>query len=638
MRRARPRSSPLTPNLCALRAFLGGRPLPTSFDMTLIRTLCLGFGLIAAGLLPAAEVNLDLAGPDWAFALDPTDVGETKRYAEADPSWSGGSPHPLSGWDTVAVPHDYLTDPRYEYTGVAWYRRSFAVPADAADGRTWRLQFDSVFQRCRVWLNGLWVGKHEGGYTPFEFSVGEQLLPGRQNFLVVAVDNRVKFRALPGARSGTTANSGQYPWLNYGGILGGVRLVGHAPVWIAGQKIETSRTDAGWLVRVRVELRNDTAAPSRGEVRVQLPGIATPASARYDVAAKAAAAVIVSETVPVAAVQTWDLASPTTYESRVTLAASSGAASNASTHAATFGFRTIEIKHAEFQLNGRAIRWAGANRARGHPVHGGIDPDALVAQDLTLMKNAGLVFARIQHTAPGRNLLEWADRHGLLVVLEVGMWGYVSADQASPELRHQFQAEMRELIELARNHPSVVGWSLGNEYESWTPEGVAWTRDMAAFVRGLDGTRPVTFAALGTALRRIKEGEDRGEHAFDHVDYISPNLHFKPSEVPAFLDAVHARWPNKPVAITEFGLRADRVKQESERLAHFDEMLAIVAARPWICGLAYWSFNDYSSRYPGSGDDGYRRWGLVDEHRRPRALYRHVAPLLRNGLPGGAAR
>ena len=215
------------------------------------------------------------------------------------------------------------------------------------------------------------------------------------------------------------------------------------------------------------------------------------------------------------------------------------------------------------------------------------------------------------------------------IVLGAGVLGRVG----SPELREQFQAEMRELIALAQNHPSVVGWSLGNEYESWTREGIEWTRDMAAFVKGLDPTRPVTFAALGRVLREIRENGVTGEHALDHVDYISLNYYLKPEDLADYVDLVHAQWPEKPVAITEFGLRADRVDNEQARIDHLDVILAQVARRPWICGLSLWSFNDYASRYPGSGQDGYRRWGIVDEFRKPRALYEHAGQRLKRGLP-----
>ncbi|HEY0944079.1 MAG TPA: glycoside hydrolase family 2 TIM barrel-domain containing protein [Opitutaceae bacterium] len=583
----------------------------------------------------AAGTAIDLAGAGWTFTVDPTDRGESVGWSRPDPEWDGAKAHPRAGWDEVTVPHDFLTDPRYAYTGVAWYRRSFAVPADIPVGQVWRLQFATVFQRCRVWLNGEFIGAHEGGYTPFEFAVTSHMRPGRQNFLVVAVDNRVKFRALPGARSGGTPNSAQYPWLNYGGILGGVRLIAHAPVWIAGQKIETQlQTDGSAEVTVRVALRNESAAARHLTIAAELideKGGRLPVTlaGERSLAPQADGTVVLRGTVPAGAYAPWELDAPRLYRSRVVM--------DGYAHEAVFGFRSLAMRDGRFLLNGRPVRLAGANRARGHPVHGGIDPDTLVDQDLSLMKAAGLRFARLQHTAPGRNLLEWADRNGMLLILEVGMWGYIAPDQASEELRAQFRAEMRELIEFSWNHPSVVGWSLGNEYESWKPEGVAWTRDMAQFVKALDATRPVTFAALGKALRELRAETPPaapGGHAFDHVDFISANIYFRVADVVPHLDPVHARWPEKPVFITEYGLRADRVKSEQERLEHFDAMLALVRERPWICGLSYWSFNDYASRYPGTGDDGYRRWGLVDEFRRPRALYEHVKAAVARGFDG----
>ena len=595
--------------------------------------ICLLLALAGVSGIGSPNVTLDLAGQGWSIALDPTATGLGKGWHQPQAQWTGARPHPRDGWDEVTVPHDHLTDPRYAYTGVTWYRRSIAVPA--TEGRSWRLEFDAVFQRCRVWLNGKAVGSHEGGYTPFDFDVTPLLLPGRENFLVVEVDNRVKFRALPGARSGNSANSGQYPWLNYGGILGGVRLVARPPVWIARQKIEAQpQADGSARLTVKVRVQNDRPQAGQTElsaVILDATGERLPVTltGKLPVAAKATAEAVLQATVPAGTYVRWELESPRLYRCEVTLAAEGGLLHES---AAQFGFRSLEMREAKFLLNGRPVRLAGANRARGHPVHGGLDPDGAVEQDLRLMKDAGLRFARLQHTAPGKNLLEWADREGMLLILEVGMWGYLAEDVASAELRAQFQAEMRELMELAWNHPSVVGWSLGNEYESWTPEGIAWTRDMAQWVKAIDPTRPVTFAALGRELRELAKSPAGAERAFDHVDFIAANIYFPLKELPQFLDPVHTRWPGKPVLITEYGLRADRVKSEQERIDHFDAMLAHVRDRPWICGFSYWSFNDYASRYPGTGDDGFRRWGLVDEFRRPRPLYEHMRAKLRDGF------
>lgn len=573
--------------------------------------------------------SIELGG-DWNFAVDPIERGEQLGWAKPDAGWKGERPHPAAGWDAVTIPHDFLVDPRFAFTGTGWYRRSIAVPANGG-GRAWRLQFAQVSQRCRVWLNGEFVGAHEGGYTPFEFVVTSQVRPGRQNFLVVAVDNRVRFRALPGARSIAGANGQLFPWLQYGGILGGVALVETAPTYLVDQRIESRvEPEGGAEVWAQVRVRNATRESQTISLNLTV-GSDLNATRSLTLVAGAEQVVTLQGRLSAAAVKIWSLDAQPLYRARTVLHGLAGD----DVREDTFGLRTIETREGRFLLNGAPVRWAGANRARGHPEIGGRDSDAVVERDLSLMKAAGLRFARLQHTPPQRNLLDWADRNGMLLILEVGAWGYPAADLASPELRDQFQFEMRELVAFAANHPSVVGWSVGNEYESWTPEGVAWTRDMAAFVKALDPTRLVTFAAIGGALRKLREEPAAtGPHAFDFVDFLCTNIYFSPDETPAFLDPVHTRWPNKPVMISEFGLRADRVKEEAERIAHFDRMLALVRARPWVCGLSFWSFNDYASHYPGSGADGYRRWGLVDEFRQPRPLYEHVKATIAAGLDG----
>jgi beta-glucuronidase len=575
------------------------------------------------------SVAVPLAGSGWVFAADPLRRGEALGWHAADPDWDGSRPHPTSNWDAVTVPHDYLSDARFEYTGAAWYRRSFSAPKSPGDQR-WSLQFDSVFQRCRVWLNGQLLGTHEGGYAPFEMDATAAILPGAPNFLAIEVDNSIILRGLPGARSGSLPRHQLYPWLNYGGITGDVRLVATPAVWIANQRIVAKPELPSGVARlaVHVHLRNASAAvqevgleasilsSSGDRLPIQLAGRAT-------VAPGATQVVTLTGSLPSGSFIVWDLDSPHLYASQVTV--KSGAGEHV--HQASFGIRSVEIAEAELRLNGRAVRLGGANRARGHPIHGGLDPDEAVAEDLALMKSAGLEFARLQHTAPGRNLLEWADRHGMLLILEVGVWGTPAEDLAAEVMRQRFRQEMREMMELAWNHPSVIGWSVGNEYDSWLPEGIEWTRDMARFVKELDPERPVTFAALGTALRRLQT-DPIAEHAFDHVDLISCNIYFSLNDIAPHLDPVHLRWPGKPVVITEFGRRADQVKAEQERIDHFDTILALVRERPWICGLSYWAFNDYRSRYPGSAADGLRPWGLVDFNRKPRELYRHVANTL----------
>ncbi len=109
------------------------------------------------------RISLDGA---WRFAIDPIRRGEADGFATV-------AYDQANHWDQVEVPHVWSLDPRWPYTGAAWYRREFTAPPLA--GRHARLRFESVFARARVWLNGHLLGAHEGGYTPFSFDVGDAL-------------------------------------------------------------------------------------------------------------------------------------------------------------------------------------------------------------------------------------------------------------------------------------------------------------------------------------------------------------------------------------------------------------------------------------------------------------------------------
>jgi beta-glucuronidase len=590
--------------------------------------------------------------------MDPMRRGESFDWHKPPPNWDRAKPAPADGWDAAPVPHCWTTDPRFgEYTGIMWYRRSF-VPIAPAPGETeWRLTFDAIGERFHLWINGHDLGTHDSVGIPVAIDITPAIEPGVQNHIAIAVDNTWDTTTIPGARTGKRIHDQLYPWLNYGGILGPVHLESLPAARVDRQKIETTLTGPD-TARVTVNLTPAHGSlPKNATITIAIIDPENPetpiASQTRDNESRAnetranapANNRTTADNAPAATfdlrnITRWTLTNRKLYESRVTVRtpatthppttthtpAGTNAPATTHTHTGTFGIRDIRIASGQFLLNGTPVRLAGANRTREPKTLDGIAPPEAIAQNLRLMKDAGLHFARLQHYPVSARALDWADRNGMLIILEYPLWGAHAPDLARPEIQTRYQAGMGALIRETWNHPSVVGWSIGNEYASWLPEGVAWTKQMSAFVKTLDTTRPVTFAALGTPLRLLREKQQPPEtFSMHHVDFICANIYFNPADIPAHIDLLHETWPAKPVLITEYGLRADRVKNEQERLDHFDKIFAIVRARPWICGFSYWSFNDYPSRYPGTGSDGYRRWGLVDETHTPRALYHHIA-------------
>jgi beta-glucuronidase len=572
--------------------------------------------LLALARVAVGAESLALAG-SWHFTLD------LQRRGEAS-GWPGLEPAPADRWDTVIVPHSYSGgDPRHEHTGAAWYSRSFAVPPDWTSSHL-RLRFASVGDRCRVWLNGRLLGAHDGVNLPFSFDITPHVRRGDANLLVLEVDNSFSDETIPGSRPGRTPNSHLYPWWNYGGILGAVTVEGEPAARIGQWRTRTVfRADGSVAVTFHTTLENRGGAGTftlAARVAPPIPG-AAPLEAAQAVALAAGQTgeSALTLTVPAALVRRWGPDHPVLYPAEVALAGGDGTA-----HAVRrrLGLREVAVRDARLLLNGEPVRLAGVNRSRGHPRWGGLEPPELAGLDLAMMKRAHLEFSRLQHYPLAESLMDWADEHGLLIVAESGNWQFSTEQLASPALRGLWQRQMRSMVENAWDRPSIIGWSVGNEYVSWSPEGVAWTKDMAAFVRALDDTRPVTFAALAREIG-LKDvpPEQRSLH---HVDFLCFNIYSSPQAV-AGLDRVHALWPDKPIMISEFGLRADHVKDEDARIAHFRGTLEQVRRRPYICGLSFWTFNDYLSRYPDTTPGGYRAWGLVTGDRTPLALYTAAA-------------
>jgi beta-glucuronidase len=556
--------------------------------------------LLATTLMMSARSSMDLSG-SWRFTPDYQGRGEQAGWFKPDLD--------EGGWDTVDVPHIWDLDPRYLHTGAAWYRRKFVAPAVAGDEHA-RIRFDAVFYKCRVWLNGTLIGEHEGGYTGFQFDAGAALKPGAENVITVMADNSWGVDTIPGARRGDRPNDQSYPWWNYGGIKKPVHLEVLPAVHVLNQKVMAvpdlaAKTAA---VTVRVWVRNTSSAARRVALRwrVRRPGAWDPSGTAEAMLNVPAQGVAVGELKMelAAPVALWDLDHPNLYESQVQ-AAGDRATSR-------FGVRKVEARDARLWLNGEPVSLGGANRVADHPKFGSMENRTVIGQDFSIMKRGNMGLSRIGHYPPAQTLLDWCDEHGFLIIAEAGGWQLKPDDLDSEVLRAVWRSQAKEMVEQSWNHPSVIGWSVGNEYQSDTPAGVRWTRDMIAFTRTLDDTRLMTFASLGgKALSPVKPEEN----SFHYVDILCPNIYGN-GGLPRVLEALHTTWPSKPVLITEYGWRADTVPSEEARAKLFREAMGIVRRYPFVIGASIWTFNDYRSRYPGTNADGFRRWGIVSDDRR----------------------
>lgn len=564
--------------------------------------------------LTAGEAKRITLNGEWKFALDYANAGEQLNWQ--NPSDDKFDSH----WDLISVPHCWSIDPRYSnYVGAGWYRRTFSTPKFSPNEHV-ELQFGAVFYRATVWLNGTLIGEHEGGYTPFSFDVTKALKPGEPNSLVVKADNRWSTETLPGARPGSSPRDLLYPWWDYAGIIRDVELVVTPAVYIKNMKVHAEPDLASGTATISVAtwIANTGSAVAQTGVEGQIlsgkeilqsfkiPAQSIPAGQSAPLQAKVE--------LEKSKVKLWDLDHPHLYDLVLT---TSGTAEPFTTQT-HLGIRKIETKNAQLLLNGKPIRVGGANRVVEDAQFASLEPPSVIDRDLRQMKEAGMELMRIAHYPLSPVLLDWADRHGLLLIEEAGNWNLRQWQLDSPVIRGKLRKMAKEMIERDWNHPSIIGWSVGNEYESQLPAGARWTRDMREYYRGLDDTRLITFADNRGWLPDVQKPEDGGSF---YSDMVGLNVYGPVASVEKRLDHMHELYPEKPILITEWGLRADKVSSEEVREKYAAEFMNAIRKRPWIVGASLWTYNDYRSRFPDTNKSGVRPWGMVHYDRTPYPVY-----------------
>jgi hypothetical protein len=283
-----------------------------------------------------------------------------------------------------------------------------------------------------------------------------------------------------------------------------------------------------------------------------------------------------------------------------------------------FGVRLVELKDARFYLNGEPMRLVGLTRHADSPWFGLAETMAMMTRDWNDLKRLNQVFSRPVHYPQHEAILEYADRNGVLLIPEVPAWQLTARQLADGEMRALEEQQLREMIDAAFNHPSVWAWSIGNEFASDTVEGSAFARDMIAYVKSLDSTRPVGFAS-----NRL--GAYPQFDATLYSDFVMMNQYFgtwaaEKGGLGKALDDIHAAWPDKVVIISEFGFEPrwntlwgppastlnldeyyfieedvapDSDEADEQRRMVIRDQMAVFRSRPFVAGAVFWTYQDY---------------------------------------------
>ena len=571
------------------------------------------FLLVIISIPASASSRIDL-DRDWQFCVDAQNKGE-------DLGWTDHLP---PGTESVSVPHTWNIGKHDDYVGKAWYFRSFEVPLQSPGLRV-ELHFGATFYSSRVWLNGTAVGGHEGGYTSYHLDVTPYLRSF--NYLAVEVDNRISERTIPGfAMRQKVPHDAWYDWWDYGGMVRDVWLTVAGPVEIERQRIRSQIRPEGATVQDEVHVSSSLRQGERVSLRVTAfdPENRVAASQSKFVT-MASADITVELSLAIKAPELWGVDRPNVYRMRAELLDERGKVLDQNDD--TFGLRTIEIRDRHLLVNGERVRLTGLTRHEDSFWEGLAETPGTMRYDYDDMRSLQVTLTRPVHYPQNPFILDYADRHGILLIPEIPVWQFSEKQLSDPRVLALAKQEMKEMIEQAGNHPSIFAWSVCNESDTGTAGGIAYFRAMKEFIEQLDPGRFVSYA--DDNLPKLKRAQDS---AANDADFLMMNQYFgswhgPESELSVSLDKIDRMFPNKMAIISEFGLSGifahDGEDADRMRVKIIEEQMPELARRDWIAGAILWCYQDYKSRrnLRFGLEEGYVDHGVVDQYRQRKPSY-----------------
>ncbi len=457
-------------------------------------------------------------------------------------SWDFHIEGDINWHSSIPVPGCWNFIPGLEYyEGVAYYRRIFNFSQDWTSKSVF-LHFRAVNYYCEVSLNDVYLGSHEGGYTPFKFNVTGLLEVFTLNTLIVKVSNILSGNTIPGELIG---------WKNYGGIYREVYLEATNRTYIDSNFI-SYEMQLGSEVNVTL-YHNLTVYNSQNSMQEinctlqifnqTLSEVCTTFQS-FNVSAFSAKNILISQNC--SDITPWSPKSPVLYYVNISLF-EKGTWNLLDKMVYRIGFKTIQIINNSLYVNNERFLIKGINRHEDFPLWGKTQPYHLLIQDLKLLKELNINSVRTYHYPNHPAFLELCDENGIFIIEEIPAWNIPATNLAKAEVVTTAKQQIREMIERDFNHPCILFWGIGNEIDSDTQEGWNFISEMVRTVRALDSKTLIYFAS----------NQLRDDICFDLVDIIAANPKYgwyygEIPELDDFLEYWHAKYPNKAIVITEF--------------------------------------------------------------------------------------
>ena len=229
------------------------------------------------------------------------------------------------------------------------------------------------------------------------------------------------------------------------------------------------------------------------------------------------------------------------------------------------------------------------------------------------MKSLGCNMARLSHLPTPKAFLDYLDEKGIMVFEEVSLWGkdaWVDPEHPMPKYW------LKSMIQERFNHPSVIGWSVGNEIGFLTanPKVMDYVKGAIEMSKKLDPNRLAVYVS-----------HSADQQSTDPVEFSDLIMLNKYGGWGKSAERAHKKHPGKPIFYSEFGKNLNSVNPNLSEI-DIQLMMKEMRNRPYVIGGSLWTFNDYRSTWKASptwttDPSENRAWGIVDVFRNPKKSY-----------------
>lgn len=541
----------------------------------------------------------------WKFHLDEKAVGEQEN-------WIDGIP----GKDMIPVPasfQDFYTDKDIrEYAGDVWYEKDVFVPGEW-EGKDIFVRFGAATHRAVVFVNGVKVAEHEGGFLPFCGNVTDVVRYNAYNKVVVKVNNELTVTNIP---CGTTAvlpngkkmNKPYFDFYNYSGLQRSVYLmaVPKESVFDFDLRYELNGADAKVFYDVK----------TTGEHDVKL----TLLDEDGNVAASAEGKTGVLE---VKDAHLWNVHNAYLYRLVIRIVEEENVIDE---YEQEIGIRTIEVRDTDILLNGKPIYLRGFGKHEDSDIVGRGFNIGVMKRDFELMKWIGANSFRTSHYPYSEEIYQMADREGFLIIDEVPAVGLFESlmnfaeastgkqtaffeKETTPVLQKAHLRAVEEMITRDKNHPCVIAWSLLNEPETTDEAAVPYFAKIFETALEIDPQkRPRTFALVMNSTPDVCK-------CYQFSDIVALNRYYgwyvaggyEISQAEELFRKEMDGWKalnlNKPFIFTEYGadtlgsehkLPSVMWSQEYQR-EYLDMTHGVFDSYDFVKGEQIWNFADFQT-------------------------------------------